>query len=491
MDEFGMGSASAFSWHGPAYNPYSADWAIARASVSPHPESGATARPPDCSAWLTPGGSSGGAAALVAAGAVAGALGTDTGGSVRQPASFCGVVGFKPSYGRVPRWGLIPFASSLDTVGFLTRTVSDAALMYDALAGPDIRDDTCVHSMPSVLAPSGRTALADLLRRESGAPYAIARLRSVDAVRQHNVDDVPLRGIRVGIPKEYALAEVTPAVGDAWLACASYLAERGASLVSVSLPHTRDALPAYYVVAPAEASSNLARYDGVRYGYRSPAGDVVGDNSYSSAAALHSEYTRTRSEAFGAEVHRRILAGSFVLSAAGRNRYYDAAVEARHRVKDDFFRTFRPSTRRSLGRIETADIGVGVDVLLTPTSPALPWLSKITATQPPEDMYASDIMTIPASLAGLPAISVPVGLAAYPQSARIAAEAVAERRGCTKSRDALVGLAVPIGVQLIGRYLDEDTVLHVASVLEAAARFVAPVYVSAWDSSFTTVESLS
>ncbi len=356
MDEFAMGSSNETSRWGPVRNPWS---------------------PADGPA-LVPGGSSGGSAAIVAARAVPAALGTDTGGSIRQPASFCGVVGLKPTYGRCSRWGIIAFASSLDQAGPLTRSVADAALILQHIAGFDPKDST-----------SADLPVPDL----------------------HSALQGDVKGLRVGIPAEYRLDTLPVAVGDLWERGIAWFRAAGAELSDVSLPHTRYALPAYYIVAPAEASANLARYDGVRFGRRSTGEDP------------DDLYTRTRREGFGEEVRRRIMIGGYVLSEGYYDAYYLRAQQVRTRIAEDFRAAFRE-----------------VDVLLTPTAPssAFPEGAK---TDDPLAMYVNDIFTVPASLAGLPAISIPAGL----DDERL-----------------------PLGLQLIGRAFDEATLLQAAAALEAA-----------------------
>ena len=356
MDEFAMGSSNETSWWGPVRNPWS----------------------PAAGPSLVPGGSSGGSAAIVAARAVPAALGTDTGGSIRQPASFCGVVGLKPTYGRCSRWGIIAFASSLDQAGPLTRSVADAALILQHIAGFDPKDST-----------SADLPVPDL----------------------HTALDGDVKGLRVGIPGEYRLDTLPVAVGDLWEQGIAWFREAGAELCDVSLPHTRYALPAYYIVAPAEASANLARYDGVRFGRRSAGKDP------------DDLYTRTRREGFGEEVRRRIMIGGYVLSEGYYDAYYLRAQQVRTRIAEDFQTAFRE-----------------VDVLLTPTAPSSAFLEGAKADDPLA-MYVNDIFTVPASLAGLPAISVPAGL----------------------DDDRL-----PLGLQLIGRAFDEVTLLQAAAALENA-----------------------
>ena len=361
LDEFAMGSSNMTSYFGPAKNPWR----------------GKEAKD------LVPGGSSGGSAAAVAARVCAGAIGTDTGGSIRQPASFCGIVGMKPTYGRCSRWGIVAFASSLDQAGPLTRTVEDAALMLGAMVGHDPGDST--------------SALVEV-------PDFAAAL------------GLGVKGLKVGIPEEYRTEGLAGGIGELWKAGEEWLTEAGAEAVSISLPHTKYALPTYYIVAPAEASSNLARYDGVRYGLR------VG------GASLDEMYAETRAEGFGREVCRRVLIGTYVLSAGYYDAYYLKAQQVRTLIARDFQKAF-----------ET------VDVILTPTAPfeAFAIGDKM---DDPIAMYLNDVFAVPASLAGLPAISVPAGLGPG---------------------------GLPLGLQLISRPFDEATMFRAAAALEAAAGFTA------------------
>ena len=365
MDEFAMGSSNMFSFAGPAINPW-------RRQGDP---GGADGRP------LVPGGSSGGSAAAVAARLAPGAIGTDTGGSIRQPAAFCGVVGLKPTYGRCSRWGIVAFASSLDQAGPLARTVRDCAIMLGAMAGHDARDSTSVDR-----------PVADYEAALAG----------------------DIKGLRVGIPNEYRVDGMPEEIERLWRRGVAWLEERGAEVGDVSLPHTKYALPAYYIIAPAEASSNLARYDGVRYGLRVPSDDLT------------EMYEKTRSAGFGAEVKRRVLIGAYVLSAGYYDAYYLKAQKVRSLIAGDFRQAF-----------ET------VDVVLTPTTPS-PAFAVGEKTDDPIAMYLNDVFTGPASLAGLPAISVPAGLSEE---------------------------GPPLGLQLIGRPFDEETVLRAARALEQAAAF--------------------
>ncbi len=325
-----------------------------------------------------PGGSSGGSAAAVAASSAALALGTDTGGSIRQPASFCGVVGLKPTYGRISRWGAIAYASSLDQIGPIAATVADAALALDVLAGLDPRDATSIDAPP---------------------PGAVAAL------------DRGVRGLRLGVPREYRPDDLDPDVAGALDRAIALYTAAGATVVDVSLPHTRYALPAYYVIAPAEAASNLARYDGIRFGPRPR--DVN---------ELDALYARARADGFGPEVTRRIMIGTYVLRAGSYDAYYRRAQQVRALVRRDFDRAF-----------ET------VDAILAPVAPTPAWLRGATPT--PLDMYRADVFTLACNLAGLPGLAVPCGATAA---------------------------GLPLGVQLLGRPLDEATLCSAGAALEAA-----------------------
>ena len=361
LDEFAMGSSNTTSYFGPVVNPWQ--------------------RRDDPAAKLVPGGSSGGSAAAVAARLALGATGTDTGGSIRQPAGFCGIVGMKPTYGRCSRWGIVAFASSLDQAGPMTRTVRDAALMLRSMAGFDPKDSTSV---------------------DRPVPDYAAALTG------------DIRGLKVGLPREYRVDGMPSEIDALWQQGADWLRAAGAEVVEVSLPHTKYALPTYYIVAPAEASSNLARYDGVRYGLRR------------SGDGLNGLYESTRGDGFGEEVQRRILIGTYALSAGYYDAYYLKAQKVRSLIARDFSSAF-----------ETCD------VLLAPTAPSTAF-GIGDKQDDPIAMYLNDVFTVPASLAGLPGISIPAGLG---------------------------GDGLPLGLQLIGRVFDEETVLRTAAVLEDAAGF--------------------
>lgn len=359
MDEFAMGSSNETSLYGPVINPWRAEGS---------------------NQDLVPGGSSGGSSAAVAARTALAATGTDTGGSIRQPAAFTGTVGLKPTYGRCSRWGIISYASSLDQAGPITRSVRDAAIMLRSMAGHDPKDSTSINrEVPDYEAALGRS----------------------------------IKGLRIGIPKEYRTDDLAPETLALWDQGVAWLKDAGAEVVEVSLPHTQYALATYYIISPAEASSNLARYDGVRYGLR-----VNGGN-------LNEMYAKTRGAGFGGEVKRRILIGTYVLSAGYYEAYYLKAQKVRALIARDFAEAFQK-----------------VDVLLTPTAPRAAF--GVGETTDPITMYLNDIFTVPASLAGRPAISVPAGL---------------DARG------------LPLGLQLIGREFDEETLLNAAEVLENAAGF--------------------
>ncbi len=366
MDEFAMGSSNETSTYGNAVNPW-------RRAGDDTP--------------LTPGGSSGGSAAAVAADLCLAATGTDTGGSIRQPAAFTGIVGLKPTYGRCSRWGIVAFASSLDQAGPMTRTVRDAAIMLGAMAGPDPKDSTSA----DIPVPDFEAALTG-----------------------------DIRGKRIGIPREYRMEGMPAEIEALWHQGAEMLKDAGAEIVDISLPHTKYALPAYYVIAPAEASSNLARYDGVRYGHRATL--AQGDG-------IVEMYEKTRAEGFGKEVQRRVMIGTYVLSAGFYDAYYNRARKVRALIKRDFDTVF-------------AD---GIDAILTPATPSAAFGLGEMADADPVQMYLNDVFTVTVNLAGLPGIAVPAGL---------------DRQG------------LPLGLQLIGKPWDEAGLLTHAHVLEQAAGFV-------------------
>lgn len=357
LDQFAMGSANETSCFGPVINPW---------------RNGED---------LVPGGSSGGSAAAVAADLCLGATATDTGGSIRQPAGFTGTVGIKPTYGRCSRYGIVAFASSLDQAGPIAKTVEDSAILLESMAGYDPKDSTSLNEA----VPDWRGACGQ-----------------------------SVKGLRVGVPKEYTMDGIPKEIEDVWAEGIDWMREAGAEIVDVSLPHTKYALPVYYVVAPAEASSNLARYDGMRYGLR-----VEGEN-------LNDTYERTRTEGFGDEVRRRIMIGTYVLSAGYYDAYYLRAQKVRTKIADDFRNAWN-----------------SCDVLLTPTAPsaAFPVGRKIND---PIQMYLNDVFTVTANLAGLPGISVPATL---------------DNNG------------LPLGLQVIGKALDESSVFKAAGALEKAAGF--------------------
>jgi aspartyl-tRNA(Asn)/glutamyl-tRNA(Gln) amidotransferase subunit A len=362
MDEFAMGSSNETSAFGPVVNPW---------------------RTQSSNRALSPGGSSGGSAAAVAADLALGATATDTGGSIRQPASLTGTVGIKPTYGRCSRWGIVAFASSLDQAGPIAKTVEDAAILLRSMSGHDPKDST---SLPA--------AVPDF-------PASIGKSP---------------KGLRIGVPKEYRVDGMPAEIETLWSQGISWLRDAGCEVAEVSLPHTRYALPAYYIIAPAEASSNLARYDGMRFGHRGE------------GATLRDVYESSRAEGFGEEVKRRILIGAYVLSAGYYDAYYLKAQKVRRRIADDFSAAFEK-----------------FDALLTPTAPSAAFgLGEANAD--PIAMYLNDIFTVTVNLAGLPAISLPCGL----------------------TSDGL-----PLGLQLIGRALDEETLFTVAGALEKAASFSA------------------
>jgi len=337
---------------------------------------------------LTPGGSSGGSAAAVAADLCLAATGTDTGGSIRQPAAFTGIVGIKPTYGRVSRWGIVAFASSLDQAGPMTKSVRDAAIMLQAMAGHDPKDSTSA----DIPVPDFEAALTG-----------------------------DIRGKVIGIPKEYRMDGMPAEIEALWARGVEMLKDAGAEVRDISLPHTKYALPAYYVIAPAEASSNLARYDGVRYGHRAKL--AQGDG-------ITEMYEKTRAEGIGPEVQRRVMVGTYVLSAGFYDAYYNRARKVRALIKRDFELVFAE----------------GVDAILTPATPSAAFGLGEMADADPVKMYLNDVFTVTVNLAGLPGISVPVGLDAQ---------------------------GLPLGLQLIGRPWEEAALLNYAHVLESRAGFVA------------------
>jgi aspartyl-tRNA(Asn)/glutamyl-tRNA(Gln) amidotransferase subunit A len=364
-DEFAMGSSNETSFFGPVISPW---------------------RRKGANTPLVPGGSSGGSAAAVAANLCLGATGTDTGGSIRQPAALSGVVGIKPTYGRCSRWGIVAYASSLDQAGPFARSVRDAAILLRSMAGHDAKDTTCVdRPVPDYEAAVGQS----------------------------------VKGKRIGIAKEYRVEGMAPEIDRLWRQGAEWLKSAGAELVDVSLPHTKYALPAYYIVAPAEASSNLARYDGVRYGLRAPAREIT------------AMYENTRAQGFGPEVCRRIMVGTYVLSAGYYDAYYLRAQKVRTLIKRDFEQVFAQ----------------GVDALITPTTPSAAFGIGEKGSADPVEMYLNDVFTVTVNLAGLPGISVPAGLSAE---------------------------GLPLGLQLIGRPFDEETLFALAHVIEQAAGRFSP-----------------
>jgi aspartyl-tRNA(Asn)/glutamyl-tRNA(Gln) amidotransferase subunit A len=364
-DEFAMGSSNETSCFGPVASPW---------------------RRRGSDTKLVPGGSSGGSAAAVAANLCLGATGTDTGGSIRQPAAFTGIVGLKPTYGRCSRWGTVAFASSLDQAGPFARSVRDCAILMRSMAGYDPKDTTCA---------------------------------DIPVPDYESFVGASIKGMRIGIPKEYRMEGMADEIETLWQRGARWLRDAGADTVDISLPHTKYALPAYYVVAPAEASSNLARYDGVRYGLRVPGGDIV------------DMYEKTRAEGFGKEVRRRIMIGTYVLSAGYYDAYYLRAQKVRTLIKRDFETCF-------------AD---GIDAILTPTTPSAAFGIGEKGRANPVEMYLNDIFTVTVNMAGLPGISVPSGLD---------------------------GQGLPLGLQLVGRPFQEETLFALGSVIEQAAGYFRP-----------------
>jgi aspartyl-tRNA(Asn)/glutamyl-tRNA(Gln) amidotransferase subunit A len=359
-DEFAMGSSNETSALGPVINPWRREGSDTK---------------------LVPGGSSGGSAAAVAANLCLGATGTDTGGSIRQPAAFTGIVGIKPTYGRCSRWGVVAFASSLDQAGPFAKTVRDTAILMRSMAGHDPKDTTSVNRpVPDFEAAVGKS----------------------------------VKGMKIGIPKEYRIEGMSAEIEKLWTQGAEWLKAAGAELVEISLPHTKYALPAYYIVAPAEASSNLARYDGVRYGLRVPGRNIA------------EMYENTRAEGFGAEVRRRVMIGTYVLSAGYYDAYYLRAQKVRTLIKKDFEDCFAK----------------GVDAILTPATPSAAFGIGEKGGADPVEMYLNDIFTVTVNMAGLPGIAVPAG------------------------KD---GQGLPLGLQLIGRPFDEETLFSLGEVIEQAA----------------------
>jgi aspartyl-tRNA(Asn)/glutamyl-tRNA(Gln) amidotransferase subunit A len=363
LDEFAMGSSNQTSAYGAVENPWS--------------------RANDPEKRLVPGGSSGGSAAAVAARLAMGATATDTGGSIRQPAAFCGIAGIKPTYGRCSRWGIVAFASSLDQAGPVARTVEDNAILLRSMAGHDPKDSTSAN----IAVPDFRTAVG----------------RGV-------------KGLRIGVPAEYRLDGLAPEISALWERGLAWLRDAGAEIVPISLPHTKYALPTYYVVAPAEASSNLARYDGVRFGLRENGSD------------LKDLYERTRARGFGGEVRRRIMIGTYVLSAGYYDAYYLKAQKVRALIRRDFEQAWEK-----------------VDAIVTPATPSAAFAMD-EKQDDPVTMYLNDVFTVTANLAGLPGLAVPAGLD---------------------------GQGLPLGLQVIGRAFDEETVFAVGGAIERAAGFTA------------------
>lgn len=359
MDEFAMGGSNETSFYGPVVNP----WQRERR--------------------LVPGGSSGGSAAAVAANICVAATGTDTGGSIRQPAAFCGVTGIKPTYGRCSRYGIMAFASSLDQAGPIAKDVRDCAILLKSMAGYDAKDSTSVNKeVPDFVAALGQS----------------------------------VRGLKVGVPAEYRPEGLSNEIASYWDKGIEILRQAGAEIINISLPHTKYALPTYYIIAPAEASSNLARYDGLRYGLR-----INGDH-------LDNMYINSRTEGFGKEVKRRIMIGTYVLSAGYYDAYYLKAQKVRRLIQNDFINAFKQC-----------------DVILTPTSPTAAFpIGDKSMQENPINMWLNDVFTVSVSLAGLPAMSLPIGL----------------------SKDGL-----PLGLQLIGKAFDEETIFKAANVLEQEAKF--------------------
>jgi len=373
MDEFAMGSSNETSFYGPVASPWlPPNWSR---------EQGLAALGGGKQGLLVPGGSSGGSASAVAARLCLGATASDTGGSIRQPAAFTGTVGIKPTYGRCSRWGMVAFASSLDQAGPIARSVRDCAILMRSMAGYDPKDSTSV----DVAVPDYETAIG-----------------------------ASVRGKRIGIPREYRIDGMPAEIEELWTKGIAWLKDAGAEIVEISLPHTRYALPAYYIVAPAEASSNLARYDGVRYGLRVPGKDIAG------------MYENTRAEGFGREVRRRVMIGTYVLSAGYYDAYYVRAQQVRTLIKRDFETVF-------------AD---GIDAILTPATPSAAFGIGEKTSADPIEMYLNDVFTVTVNMAGLPGIAVPGGLSPK---------------------------GLPLALQLIGKPFEEETLFSLGEVIEQAA----------------------
>ncbi|KAJ2851339.1 Trimeric GatFAB AmidoTransferase(AdT) complex subunit [Coemansia brasiliensis] len=388
MDEFGMGSKTQYSIYGPTFNPYSSS-----------------------KTNYSPGGSSGGSAAAVASGMCRIALGSDTGGSVRLPAAWCGIVGFKPSYGRISRFGLVSYGSSLDSIGILARSVNDIRLAYKAIAIPDSNDMTCMSA-------SLRTRIDGLTRSRSWIT------RQETSSRKNR----PLEGVRIGIPREFWVNELSDHALQIWKDGAQKLEQLGCEIVSVSLPHIPHTLPAYYTLALAEASSNLARYDGVRFGTRHKCPNTANLPN----ASL--KYAQTRTRGLGAEVQRRILLGTYVMSAAAYQHYYLPSQRIRRLVQIEFNRVFALPNALYSSKLEVKERSTTVDALLFPTSTDTAPKQNTASDECPVSSYVNDVMTVPANLAGIPAISVPSGL-------------------CN---------GLPLGLQLAAQYGDDDLLLRIA-----------------------------
>ena len=373
MDEFAMGSSNETSYYGPVASPWlPPNWTEARARE---------ALAADKKGLLTPGGSSGGSASAVAAHLCLGATASDTGGSIRQPAAFVGVAGIKPTYGRCSRWGMVAFASSLDQAGPIARTVRDCAILLGSMAGYDPKDSTCANTpTPNYEAAIGRS----------------------------------VKGLTIGIPREYRLDGLSKEIDALWSQGAEWLKDAGAKIVEISLPNTRHALPAYYIVAPAEASSNLARYDGVRFGLREPGEDIT------------DLYQQTRAHGFGPEVRRRLMIGTYVLSAGYYDAYYVRAQKIRTLIKRDFEIAF----------------AAGVDAVLTPATPTAAFGIGEKGSADPVEMYLNDVFTVTVNMAGLPGLVAPAGLSSE---------------------------GLPLGLQLIGRPFDEETLFSLGQAIEDAA----------------------
>lgn len=447
LDEFGMGSSTANSAFGPTISPWTIEWKSRLDELKTN--------------GLTAGGSSGGSAAAITTGCSIAAIGSDTGGSVRQPASFGGIVGLKPTHGRISRHGLIAYASSLDTPGILARNVADVALMFDVLEGLDHRDPLA-GAYKDFGGPSTSPSI------EKVSPGLLSAPNDLSAVTENDVDrmlskyqqPVNLNGVRVGIPEELIVHEIDDTIRASWQQTARVLEDAGATIVPVSIPSLKYAIPIYYVLACAEVSSNLARYDGIRYGHRAEmeaearAGEGAGEGVIAGVGVQDGEVSedlfaaqvsRTRAEGFGAETVKRLLSGTFVLSRDAFAETFNLARTLRSQLKGEFKEVFGMGNGN----------GEHVDALLCPTSPVLPYTyDKVPSAA---DLLANDLMTVPANLAGIPAISIPVANTTLPGNSTTSAQ------------------PVPIGMQLMSPWYQEESLCRIALAVEQRVGYVNPI----------------